>query len=405
MKYILVIGDGMSDEIRRDTPLKASNHPNMDFLASNGICGLAKTIPSELKAGSDVALLSILGYNPEKFPLRRGPIEAAGMGIKLGEDDLALRCNLVTVENGVLKDYSAGHITTEEAAKLLRSLEESGILGGMKIHVGVSYRHVAILKGEKYSDMVENYPPHDYVGEKIENLRIKPKSLEAVETAKILNEIMDKSVSLLSSHPVNLERIRRGKNPGNSVWFWAPGRKPSIPSLAEMYGLRGAVISAVNVVRGLGVILGMEIIEVEGATGYFDTNYEGKADEALKALEKYDFVLVHVEAPDEAGHLGDFNLKAKTIEDLDRRLIGRIIERLRRLNIDYCIGVLADHATPIKVRTHTHDPIPFIFYSNRIKLEKTKPAESFNEESASKTGLLLEEGFKLMPLFLSLTDP
>ena len=402
MKYILVIGDGMSDEPGENTPLRKSNHPNMDYLASNGMCGLARTIPPGLEAGSDVAILSILGYDPRRYPLRRGAIEAAGMGIRLSDDDLALRCNLVTVEDGVLKDYSAGHITTEEAAQLIKSLNESGILGEMEIHVGVSYRHVAVLKGGKYSDMVECYPPHDHVGEKIENLRIKPRIPEAAETARILNEITAKSFDILSRHPVNLERIRKGLNPGNSIWFWAPGRKPDIPSLAEAHGLKGAVISAVNVVRGLGAILGMEIINVEGATGYFDTNYEGKADAALVALEKCDFVLVHVEAPDEAGHLGDFNLKVKTIEDLDRRLLGRILDGLRRLDVDYCIGILADHATPINVRTHTSTPIPFAFYSNKIKPENVRPAERYDEKSASKTGVFLEEGFKLMRYFVSL---
>ena len=397
MKYVLVIGDGMSDEVRPDTPLRKARHPYMDFVASNGLCGLMETVPEGLTPGSEAAIMNILGYDPQRFKLSRGPLEAAGLGLRLGEGDIALRCNLVTVKNGRLVDYSAGHISTEEAGELLQALEALKI-EGLEIHVGVSYRHVAVLKGG-YSEALECYPPHDHVGESLEALKVKALKPEAEETANLLNRVMEESFHLLSKHPVNLKRERRGENPGNMVWFWAPGRWPRLPSFMQTYGLDGAVISAVNVVKGLAALLNMGVVKVPGATGYFDTNYEGKAEAALKALEAYDLVIVHVEAPDEAGHLGDFNLKVRAIEDLDGRLLGRLVEGLEALRDEFVLAVLPDHATPISVRTHTRDPVPFAIYTFPPRPGRVKPAERFDEVSASRTGLRLKAS-QFMSLFL-----
>jgi 2,3-bisphosphoglycerate-independent phosphoglycerate mutase len=400
MKYLLIVGDGMSDypveALNGKTPLQVADKPNMDELAARGRSGILRTIPEGMEPGSDIANLSILGYSPKKFYTGRGPIEAASRGIPLGEDDVAFRCNLITEENGVLADYSAGHITNDEAEELINYVgKKLGKPGEIDFHVGVSYRHLLILKGKKYSDEVLCTPPHDVVGAKIFEVLPKAKSRASEPVAAMLKKMILDSKKLLDKHPVNANRIALGKRPGNMIWPWGQGKKPNIPTLKEKYGISGAVISAVDLIKGIGAYAGMEIINVPGATGFYDTNYEGKADYALKALEKHDMVFVHVEATDEAGHSGDPIQKIKCIEDLDKRLIGRLLDGL----IQECaIAVLPDHATPISVRTHTNDPVPFTICSPFVKPDNVK---CFDEASAKKGGFGFLEGEAFMSLFVA----
>lgn len=402
MKYILIIGDGMADypneKFNGKTPLEAAHHPNMDKIASMGFCGTLKTIPEDMEPGSDVAILSILGYNPKKYHTGRGAFEAAASGVKLGKKDLAFRCNLITEENGFLADYSAGHISTEEAWKLITSLKRKLKLGGdIAFYRGVSYRHILVLNGKKFSGKLKCTPPHDAVGKKISEILIKPASKSAIKTAEFLNRLMLESKKILSNHPINLRRVAEGKKPANMVWFWGVGGKPRTPSFRKRFGVKGAIISAVNIVKGIGILLGMDVVKVPGVTGFIDTNYEGKADYALKALKNHDLVVIHVEAPDEAGHLGDFRLKVKAIEDMDKRLIGRILERLRG---EYTISILSDHPTPIKIKTHVRDPTPFTVYSTCLK-QKPSTKKHFCEKEAEKSGFHLE-GARFMSFFLKL---
>jgi len=401
LKYIMVVGDGMADypvdELDGRTPLEVARHVNMDRIVSQGICGTLQTIPPGMDTGSDVAMLTILGYNPRIYHTGRGPLEAVAAGVSLGDNDVAFRCNLITEKNGVLADYSAGHITTDEAASLIKRMNENfGLEGKITFQLGVSYRHILVLRGKEFSDSLESKAPHDVVGRRISEVMLKPKSRSGTETANLLNRLMAKSKDVLSGHPVNLRRVENGKNPGNMVWLWSPGRKPEIPSIREQYGVKGAIISAVNIVKGIGLLTGMDVIEVPGATGYFDTDYEGKADYALRGLEKHDMVVIHVEAPDEAAHLGDPNLKIRAIEDLDERLIGRLMGRLEG---DYVISVLTDHATPIRVRTHTGDPVPFAIYSTAFP-KTPELTRRFNERTAINCSLRVGDASQFMNLFL-----
>lgn len=385
------------EEFNWKTPLEVAYHPNMDKIASKGLCGTLQTIPKNMDTGSDVAILSILGYNPKRYYTGRGPLEAVATGVKLKAEDLAFRCNLITEKNGFLVDYSAEHISTKEAEELLDSLEKSfGKKGEVSFYKGVGYRHILVLNGKKFSEKLLCTPPHDAVGKKISEILIKPTSKSAVETANFLNRLMLESKKILSNHPVNLKRVVEGKKPANMIWFWGLGRKPKIPSLKKRFGIKGAIISAVNIVKGIGVFLGMDIVEVPGVTGFVDTNYEGKADYALRALETHDLVVVHVEAPDEAGHLGNFKLKVKAIEDLDKRLVGRILKNLKKEE-GYTISILADHPTPIKTRTHTDDPVPFAIYSTYSQSSYVE--KHFCEREAKKSGLHLS-GVRFMSLFL-----
>ncbi len=401
MKYLLVIGDGMADypvdALNGKTPLQVANKPHIDELAAKGRSGTLKTIPEDMGAGSDIANLSILGYNPKKWYTGRGPLEAASRGVQLGKDDIAFRCNLITEENGGLVDYSADHITSEEASELIKHVgDKLGKPNEIDFYAGVSYRHLLVFRNGPYSDEVLCTPPHDAIGIKISETLPKAKTSEAEFTVATLNKMILSSKKILENHPVNVNRVSRGKRPGNMIWPWGQGKKPSIPTLQERYGISGAVISAVDVVKGVGIYAGMKVINVPGATGFYDTNYEGKADYALEALKTYDMVLIHVEAPDEAGHFGDYEQKIKTIEDLDKRLIGRLLKGLDR---EYTVAVLPDHATPIKVKTHTRDPVPFTIYSPLIKPDNVK---CFDEESAKKGGFgFLERGELFMPLFVA----
>ncbi len=400
MKYVVVIGDGMADypipELGNMTPLQAAYKPNMDALAAKGRNGLLRTVPKDLNPGSDTAILSILGYDPIQFCTGRGAFEAASRGIELGENDVAFRCNLITEKNGILIDHSAGHITSREATKLIgflkKTLEKPNEI---EFFSGLDYRHFLILRNSANSHLIECTPPHDAVGAAISTILPRAKSVEVEKMVALLKETIHKSNEILESHPVNIARQKSGKRPGNMIWPWGGGKKPSMPSFKEKYGLRAAVISAVDLVKGIGIYTGMKIIDVPGATGREDTNYEGKAEAALKALEDNDVVFVHVEAPDEAGHARDYKLKVKTIEDFDSRLLSRILKGLKE---PYAIAVLPDHPTPIRVGTHTKDPVPFVIYSPFLKPDGV---QRFDEFSARNGALCLVEQEYFMSFLLS----
>jgi 2,3-bisphosphoglycerate-independent phosphoglycerate mutase len=403
MKYLLVVGDGMADypvpELGNKTPLQAAHKPNMDALTAKGRSGLIKNVPDDMHPGSETAILSLLGYDPHLYCTGRGPLEAPARGIILGKDDAAFRCNIITQKDGKILDYSAGHITTPEAEQLIAAVMAAfGEQGKIEFYTGLDYRHFLILRDVPNSRQIECTPPHDAMGVDLSAVLPKTKVKQVEETASLLRDMIQKSAAVLESHPVNVARAKAGKRPGNLIWPWGGGPAPSMPSFNKKYGLKAAVISAVDLVKGIGAHAGMSIINVPGATGLANTNYEGKADHALQALEENDFVFVHVEAPDEAGHVKDPALKVKTIEDLDKRLLGRILPELKE---PCAVALLPDHPTPISVGTHTRDPVPFAIYSPAMKADGVK---KFDETSAKKGayGLVTEES--LMSLFVSSTQ-
>ncbi len=400
MKYVIVVGDGMADypvpELGNKTPLQVAHKPNMDAIAAKGTSGLIKNVPDDLNPGSETAILSLLGYDPHIYCTGRGPLEAPARGIKLEGNDVAFRCNLITEKDGILVDYSAGHITTIEARQLIKAIKKAlGKKGAIEFYSGLDYRHFLILRNTPNSNQIQCTPPHDASGAKIGKVLPKAKTKEVEKTVAILREMIRKSKDVLESHPVNVARVESGKNPANMIWPWGGGPKPTMPSFQEKYGLKAAVISAVDLVKGIGTYAGMQVINVAGATGLSDTNYEGKADAALKALDTNDLVFVHVEAPDEAGHIRDFAQKVKTIEDLDQRMLGRLLERIKG---SYAIAVLPDHPTPIRVGTHTRDPVPFVISS---PFGIADGVQKFDEFSAKNGvyGLVTTES--LMSLFIS----
>ncbi|MGP3702777.1 MAG: cofactor-independent phosphoglycerate mutase [Candidatus Bathyarchaeota archaeon] len=407
MKYIVVIGDGMADYPSKNfdgkTPLEVAEHPNMDMLASKGLCGVLNTIPEGLDAGSDIAIMSILGYDPKKYYPGRGSLEAVALGVKLRNEDIAFRCNLATEEDGFLIDYSANHITTEEASKLIDALNNSlGEKNKVRFYVGSGYRHILVLTGKEFSSSVDCKPPHDYVGKKISSIMVKSKSKFGIKTAELLNNLILNSKNVLSIHPVNVDRVKRGLKPANIIWPWSPGKKPRLPSFKKLFGLNGAIISAVPLVKGIGLCAKMSVVDVPGATGFIDTSYEGKAMYALKSLKENDLVVIHVEAPDEAGHLGSFNLKVKAIEDIDKRLIGNL---LNNLEDDYAFTVLSDHLTPVSIKTHVRGEVPFLIYSTKWKVKKPplgckSLTGRFCEKEAGKAGIKIDEGVNFMSFFL-----
>jgi 2,3-bisphosphoglycerate-independent phosphoglycerate mutase len=375
MKYVVLIGDGMGDyplkELDGRTPLQEAETPNMDYLAENGACGLVKTIPDEMEAGSDIANLSILGYDPRKFYTGRGPLEAAAIGVQLGENDVAYRCNLITEEGGVIKDHSAGHISSKESRILIDHLAEKT---GDEIFAGVSYRHILI---KRESEVIPCYPPHDILSKPImEHLPESP-----------LRELILKSKEILKNHPINRERREQGKPPANMIWLWGGGKPPKLPPFRKKYGVGGAVVAGVDLIKGIGKHAGFDVLKVPGATGYLDTDYEAKAAYGLKALQEKDFLLLHVEAIDEASHLGDVSLKIKAIEDFDSKIVGPFIDK------DMKILLLTDHYTPISKRTHTREPSPFV-----ISGYERDEIKRYDEFAEGKYGILPAE--KLMHLLI-----
>lgn len=386
-------------ELNGHTPLEVAHKPCMDRLAREGSCGMLETVPEGIMPGSEVANLSVMGYNPKEVLQGRGVLEAASMGLKIQPGELVMRCNLVCVDpQKRLKNHSAGHISSEEAAIIIQDLQKQFGSEKYSFHAGVSYRHVFIGKG--LDAKIECYPPHDHLDEYVANLKIKPLCAEAEETATVLNRLTEESQEWLPKHPVNLKRVAAGKDPANSIWLWSGGYKPKMWTYQERYGIRGAVISAVDLIRGIGVYAGLDVITVEGATGLYDTNYEGKAQACLEALKDHDFVYVHVEAPDEAGHEGDAKLKVRTIEDLDSRLIAPILEGLEATHTQAIVGVLPDHPTPVATRAHVREDIPFAIWRTGI------PADSvsiYTETSCKQGSYGLLHGDQFIRKILGLT--
>ena len=395
MKTIIILGDGMADEpidaLGGKTPLQYAQTPYMDQLARLGVTGRLKTVADGFHPGSEVANMAILGYDLPTVYEGRGVLEAASIGYEMQPGEMAMRCNLICVEGETLKNHSSGHITTEEADVLIRFLNEQLGSERVQFHTGVSYRHLLVIKGaDKRLDCT---PPHDVPLQPFRPLMVKAEVPEAQGTADLLNELILKSQQLLASHPINKKRIAEGKDPANSIWPWSPGYRPAMQTMQEMYGFKqGSVISAVDLIRGIGVYAGLKVIEVEGATGLYDTNYEGKAQAALEALKTDDFVYLHVEASDEAGHEGDVELKIQTIENLDKRILRILFEELQTWDEPVAIAVLPDHPTPCAIRTHTNTPVPFLIY----KPGQTPDAVTCFDESAvlnGKYGILSNNEF------------
>ena len=390
MKYLIILGDGMADEPMENyggkTPLQMANKPHIDWLAKNGQSGQLITVPKSMHPGSEIANLAVLGYDVEKVFEGRGVLEAASMGVELQPGDLAMRCNLLTIENEKIKNHSAGHISTDEAAEIIDFLNEKLETEKIKFYPGVSYRHLLVVKNG-IKDL-KCTPPHDVPGTPFEDVLIQPKTNDAKETADLLNSLILESQKILADHPVNQKRKAAGKDPANSIWPWSPGNKPTMPTLSEMYGIgHSSVISAVDLIHGIGVYAGMEVIHVEGATGLYDTNYEGKAKAAVDALKKSDLVYLHIEASDEAGHEGDVELKTKTIEYLDQRVVKYILEETAKMDEPVSIAILPDHPTPCALKTHTRKPVPFIIYRPGNNPDEVELYDEFSVEKG-KFGLL-----------------
>lgn len=390
MKYIVLIGDGMSDvpikKISGKTPLEVAHTPHFDFLAQNGICGWTNNVPKGMNPGSDVAAMSIFGYNPKKIYTGRGPLEAESLGVKLKDGQVAFRCNLVTVRNGLMEDFTAGHISNREAKPLIEMLNKKLGRKSIKFHLGLSYRHVCVI--DKYLGVEKTIctPPHDIIGRDIE------KYLPYGTGNELVNYLMSESIMHLLEHKVNLKRIKKKIRPANMIWLWGQGIKPKIDKFKKKFKLKASVITAVHLLKGLGKILGMNIINVPGATGYLDTNYKGKAKYALKALSKSDIIFIHIEAPDEAGHMGDLKAKLKAIEDLDRLLLKTLLDGLK--NKPFRILLLPDHPTPIYKRTHTAEDVPFVIFDSTKKM---RGLPFYNERVFKKAKKRIASGYKLLP--------
>lgn len=395
MKYLIILGDGMADEPLADfggkTPLQMASKPHIDWLAKNGITGLYKTVPDSMHPGSEIANLAVMGYDVEKVFEGRGVLEAASMGIVLNPGDLALRCNLLTIEDDKIKNHSAGHISTEEAAQLIDSLNKH--LGNELItfYPGVSYRHLLVIKGG--IKWMKCTPPHDVTGTFFRDVLPQSQDSQANKTTEIITNLIFASHEWLANHPVNLKRKQQNKEIANSIWPWSPGYKPQMPTLDEMFGIKkSAVISAVDLIHGIGVYAGMKVIHVEGATGLYNTNYEGKARAAVEALKENDLVYLHIEASDEAGHEGNVELKTRTIEYLDQRVVKYILEQLPAINDEVAIAVLPDHPTPCAIKTHTRKPIPVIMYKKGINPDTVDVYDEFSVEKG-QLGLLSKNEF------------
>lgn len=394
MKYLIVLGDGMADkdipELGNKTPLEYADTPAMDTYSKMSEIGMVHTIPDGMAPGSDTANLSVLGYNPRKYYTGRSPLEALSIGVDMKTTDVALRCNIVTVstddlpyEEKTIIDHSSSEISTEDAAVLLQAVKDELENDTYKFYVGTSYRHLTIWdKGE----VVELTPPHDVLGRKIGQYLPKDAALR---------EMMKKSYDILANHPINLERIKNGLNPANSIWFWGAGTRPMLDSFEEKTGRKGAMISAVDLLKGIAVGAGMKVVEVEGANGGLHTNYEGKADAAIKALleDGCDFAYIHLEAPDEMGHQGSYERKVQAIENLDKRIIGRVVEKMEASGEDFRMLVLPDHPTPVAIRTHVGEPVPYMLYDSTNKLSRTW---NYNEKEAEASGNYVDEGYKMI---------
>ncbi|KQC03152.1 MAG: phosphoglycerate mutase [Methanoculleus sp. SDB] len=380
MKYIVILGDGMADEPLEElggmTPLAYARTPNMDRIAREGRTGMLKTVPEGFEPGSDIANLSVLGYNPREYYTGRGPLEAVSMGIDLGPADLAYRCNLVTVEDGIMTDFSAGHISSAEGAALFKDL--GARLPDVGLHPGISYRNLLVLPGGQGAVTT---PPHDIVGEPVAGY------MPEGPDADILLKCMEESRRVFASHSVTAGRVRSGKRPATMIWPWSGGKKPSLPPFRERYGLSGGMISAVDLLNGIARCAGMEVIRVPGATGYLDTDYEAKALYAIEALRRLDFIYLHVEAPDEAGHLGSVREKLRAIERVDD-IVGTVLDAVEGI-----IAVLPDHPTPIRLKTHTGDPVPFA-----VRGLGRDDTSAYSEKDARKGSFGLMDAMDFLPV-------
>ncbi|MFH1288679.1 MAG: cofactor-independent phosphoglycerate mutase [bacterium] len=392
IKYIIIVGDGMADyplpELDNKTPLEYAKTPNMDFLTRQGRLGLVETIPDGVSPGSDVANLNVLGYEPKKYYSGRGPLEAASLGIKLEHDEIAWRCNLVNIENGMMNDFTAGHITNPEAKKLINTINKNMQDGKIKFYPGVSYRHIMVSRD--IPEGIDCVPPHDITGQPIE--AYLPKGNGADEIKKL----MFASKEFLPKHKVNMKRKEAGEKQANMIWLWGQGKNIAFPSLKERFGLTGGVITAVDLIKGMGKLIGLKSVNVPGATGFIDTAYESKANYALDILKKDNFVFVHVESPDEAGHMGDSGLKIKAIEDFDQKVVGTILNKIGDFE-KVRILLLPDHYTPISLKTHSSEPVPFVIYGQGIEPDKF---ESFNERNAKESDFVVKEGWKLIEMLV-----
>lgn len=400
MKYIVILADGMADykvpELGNKTPMQYAKKENFDYFALKGEVGMVSTIPEGMPPGSDTANLAVMGYDPAVYYSGRSPFEAASMGVKLEDTDITFRCNLVTLSEGdsykdrVMLDHSSDEITTAEAAVIINDLKAELERQDMKLYTGVSYRH--LLVWNKAPVDYKLVPPHDIIGRRIEEY------LPAGKDSGILLEMMEKSVAILENHPINIDRMRRGLKAANSIWIWGEGKKPLLSKFKDKYGLEGTVISAVDLIKGLGICAGLKVVDVEGATGNVHTNYLGKAKAAVEALKSGDdFVYIHVEAPDECGHRNELGNKVKAIELIDEKIAGFVKSEMDKLREDYKIMVLPDHPTPLSLRTHTSDPVPFVIYHSR---KEKNNSFTFDEEGAKLSGLKFEEGHKLMDYFI-----
>lgn len=382
MKYLIILGDGMADEpiaeLEGKTPLQYANTPTLDYMAKRSRMGILKTVPKGFHPGSEVANMSVLGYDLSKTYEGRGSLEAASMGIPVEEGEMAMRCNLICIEDGIIKNHSAGHISNEEATELINYLNQKLGSDVVSFYSGVSYRHLLKIRGGNKE--IDCTPPHDVPGTPFKDVMVKPLSEEGENTAILINKLILRSQELLENHPVNIRRKQEGKDPANSIWPWSPGYKPNMQTMKERFGVeKGSVISAVDLIRGIGVYAGLNPIIVEGATGLWNTNYKGKAEAAINALKNSDFVFLHIEASDEAGHEGDFQLKIKTIENLDSLICKPILEAIEKMDESVAVAVLPDHPTPCRLRTHTADAVPFMIFAKGIVPDGI---DEYNEESA-----------------------
>ena len=396
-KYVVLLGDGMADytvvELEGKTPLQAAQKTNLDRLSQRGKLGLVRTVPPGLPPGSDVANLSIFGYNPAVHFTGRAPLEAAAMGVELGPDDVAFRCNLLTLSapegKASMDDFSAGHISTQEARQIIADVGKSLGTREFNFYPGVSYRHLLVWRHGAKSLSLTTTPPHDITGKPV--AEYMPRG----EGQGEICGLMEEAQKILQDHPVNQARQKSGEKPANAIWLWGQGKAPSLIPITERFHLQGSVISAVDLMKGIGFYAGLEIVNVPGATGYLDTNYAGKAEYALREISQKDFVYVHVEAPDEASHNGNLKDKIQAIEDFDGKIVGPILRGLKK-HKNFRLLVLPDHPTPLVLKTHSSEPVPFVIYSSEDGGRASKKERFFDELSASKVGLLIEKGHELL---------
>jgi len=407
LKYLIILGDGMADrpinKLGGKTPLMAVNKPYIDSVANDGRNGMLKTIPEDMPTGSAVANLGVMGYDSHKYFKGRGVLEAANMGLKVDENDLVFRCNILNITNKKIINHSAGHISTEESVILIealnRSLENIPKFSNVKFYPGISFKHILIIK-DAGQWAVDCTPPHDHPGELFTNLLVKPLNENSKKIAELVNSLIQHSQEVLEKHPINIARIEASKDPASSIWPWSPGIKPVMPSFYQLYGLKGAVISGVDLINGIGVYAGMDVIRVDGATGLYDTNYEGKAEAAIESLKTHDFLYLHVEATDEAGHDGDLDLKMKCIEYLDKRIVKYILEHKDEIGDELTIAILPDHPTPVEMRIHTREPIPFIIMKPG---EAPDNVQVYDEESAKAGSYGEIEGSDFIKLLIGIS--